>query len=178
MLFAIILYSFQQQIRFNRNYEFNNPVGMRWFNDCILSKLISFSRAIKEKNVCFVSTDYMNLPDTIELTNNCFIYLDPPYKLTTGSYNDGKRGFKGWDSELELELFQFMDKLTAQNIPCMLSYVLEHKGEKNIVLEEWMNKNNYTCIPLGDIIGISGQPRKEILILNYKNPGNDAAYIF
>ena len=37
MLFAIILYSYQQQIRFNSNYGFNNPVGVRWFNDCILS---------------------------------------------------------------------------------------------------------------------------------------------
>jgi hypothetical protein len=49
----------------------------------------------------------------------------------------------------------------------MLSYVLEHKGEKNTVLEDWINRNNYTYIPLGDIIGISGQPRKEILVLNY-----------
>ena len=47
MLFTIILYSFQQQIRFNSNFEYNNPVGVRWFNDCILSKLISFSRMIK-----------------------------------------------------------------------------------------------------------------------------------
>ena len=49
----------------------------------------------------------------------------------------------------------------------MLSYVLEHKGEKNTALEDWINRNNYTYIPLGDIIGISGQPRKEILVLNY-----------
>ncbi len=167
MLFAIILYSFQQQIRFNSNFEYNNPVGVRWFNDCILSKLISFSRMIKECDVTFLSLDYIELPKVIDLTNNYFVYLDPPYKLTTGSYNDGKRGFKGWDDKLELELFQFIDNLTTQNIPCMLSYVLEHKGEKNTALEDWINRNNYTYIPLGDIIGISGQPRKEILVLNY-----------
>ena len=69
--------------------------------------------------------------------------------------------------KLEFEMFDFIDNLTAQNIPCMLSYVLEHKGEKNTVLEDWINRNNYTYIPLGDIIGISGQPRKEILVLNY-----------
>lgn len=59
MLFAIILYSFQQQIRFNSNFEYNNPVGVRWFNDCILSKLISFSRMIKERDVTFLSLDNM-----------------------------------------------------------------------------------------------------------------------
>lgn len=168
ILFAIILYSFQQQIRFNSNYEFNNPVGVRWFNDSILSKLISFSRVIKSKDVSFLSTDYINIADSVELSQNTFLYLDPPYKLTTGSYNDGKRGFKGWDSNLEQELFHFIDSMAEKNIPCMLSYVLEHKGEINHELEKWINRNNYTFISLGDIIGISGQPRKEILVLNYE----------
>lgn len=167
ILFALILYSFQQQIRFNNKLEYNNPVGMRWFNDYILSKLVSFSRIIKESNVTFLSSDYIHLSNSIDITNNCFVYLDPPYKLTLGSYNDGKRGFKGWDDNLEVELFTYFDNLTAQNIPCMLSYVLEHKGEKNTTLEKWINQNNYTYISLGNIIGISGQPRKEILILNY-----------
>lgn len=167
MLFAIILYSFQQQIRFNSNYGFNNTAGVRWFNDCILAKLISFSRVIKEKNITFLSDDFIHLSSHIAVNKNTFLYLDPPYKLTTGSYNDGKRGFKGWDDELEQELFTFIDEMTQQNVPCMLSYVLEHKGITNTALKEWITRNNYTYIPLGDIIGISGQPRKEILILNY-----------
>ena len=167
MLFAIILYSFQQQIRFNNNYGFNITAGIRWFNDCILAKLISFSRVIKSKNVIFTSLDYIHLPDSVNINQDTFLYLDPPYKLTTGSYNDGKRGFKGWDDDLENELFIFIDQMTEKGIPCMLSYVLEHKGIVNTALEDWINRNNYTYIPLGDIIGISGQPRKEILILNY-----------
>ncbi len=167
MLFAIILYSYQQQIRFNNNYGFNNTAGVRWFNDCILAKLISFSRVIKEKNVTFISTDYINLLNYLEVNENTFLYFDPPYKLTTGSYNDGKRGFKGWDDALEQELFTFIDEMTQRHVPCMLSYVLEHKNMTNTALEEWISRNNHTCIPLGDIIGISGQPRKEILILNY-----------
>lgn len=167
MLFSIILYSYQQQIRFNNNYGFNNTIGVRWFNDCILAKLISFSRVIKEKKVTFLSVDFIDIKESIEVDENTFIYLDPPYKLTTGSYNDGKRGFKGWDDQLEQELFSFVDELTQQKIPCMLSYVLEHKGVKNTALEEWIGRNGYNCISLGDIIGISGQPRKEILILNY-----------
>lgn len=167
MLFTIILYSFQQQIRFNSNYGFNNTAGVRWFNDCILAKLISFSRVIKEKNITFLSDDFIHLRNHIAVNKDTFLYLDPPYKLTTGSYNDGKRGFKGWDDELEQELFTFIDEMTQQNVPCMLSYVLEHKGITNTALEEWITRNNYTYITLGDIIGISGQPRKEILILNY-----------
>lgn len=172
MLFAIILYSFQQQIRFNSKHEFNNTVGVRWFNDCILAKLISFSRMIKEKDVVFTCVDFSDICNNINIDSNSFLYFDPPYKLTTGSYNDGKRGFKGWNDELEQELFSFIDKMTQLQIPCMLSYVYEHKGNTNVALKSWMDKNEYTYIPLGDIIGISGQPRKEILILNYDLSAN------
>lgn len=167
MLFALILYSFQQQIRFNSKLEFNNTVGVRWFNDAILSKLVSFSRVVKEKNIEFLSNDYVELTDKILGSENIFVYMDPPYKLTTGSYNDGKRGFKGWNNELECELFSFIDKLSENHIPCMLSYVIEHKGEINEELINWIENNNYNCIQFGEVIGISGQPRKEVVILNY-----------
>ena len=93
LLFTIILYGFQQQIRFNSNHEFNNPVGMRWFNDKVLEKMISFSRAIKERNIVFICENYTELENS--LNEESFVYMDPPYMLTTGSYNDGKRGFKG-----------------------------------------------------------------------------------
>ena len=168
MLFALILYGFQQQIRFNSNYEFNNPVGVRWFNDFILAKMVSFARIAKLRDIEFFSLDYINVEDSINFDENTFIYLDPPYKLTTGSYNDGKRGFKGWDDTLEKELLQYLDALTHRNIKWMLSYVIEHKGKKNYDLDKWINDNGYKCIHLGDIIGVSGQPRKEILVINYE----------
>jgi adenine-specific DNA-methyltransferase len=61
LLYSVILYGYNQQIRFNADHDFNNPVGMRWFNDKVLEKLISFSRVIKEKNIIFESKDYYDL---------------------------------------------------------------------------------------------------------------------
>lgn len=165
LLFAIILYGFQQQIRFNGQHNFNNPVGMRWFNDKILEKTISFARRIKEGNFVFLSENYRELEN--QITEGAFVYFDPPYELTTGAYNDGKRGFKGWNKDLEAELFLFADQLTAKSVPFMLSYIVEHKGRTNQALIDWVNKNKYNIIPLGDIIGISGSRRKEVLIINY-----------
>ena len=165
LLFTVILYGFQQQIRFNGQHNFNNPVGMRWFNDKILEKMISFSRRIKEGNFSFFSEDYKELLNHI--TQDSFVYLDPPYELTTSSYNDGKRGFKGWNKDLEAELFSVADQINAMKIPFMLSYVVEHKGKINQALLDWVDRNNYHIIQLGDIIGISGSRRKEVLIVNY-----------
>ena len=166
LLFTIILYGYQQQIRFNGSHDFNNPVGMRWFNDKVLEKLISFSRAIKEKNVVFFSDDYRNVIE--DMKSDCFVYFDPPYKLTNGSYNDGKRGFNGWNETLENELFGFIDSLNKKNIRFMLSYVTTHHGKTNDNLLRWINKNGYKIIELGDVIGISGSRRQEVLIVNYE----------
>lgn len=165
LLFTIILYGFQQQIRFNSQHDFNNPVGMRWFNDKILEKMISFSRQIKEGNYEFSCQNYKELRN--KMSPSSFVYFDPPYNLTTGSYNDGKRGFDGWNKELESELFSFADDLNQSGVPFMLSYVVEHKGATNQELLDWINKRGYRLIQLGDIIGISGSRRKEVLIVNY-----------
>ena len=167
LLLVVILYSFQQQIRFNSNHGFNNPVGMRWFNDNLLEKLVSFSRRIKELNVCFSCADYT---DTFRYVDDghTFVYLDPPYMLTNGSYNDGKRGFKGWDVSQEAALFEFLDKLNHEGSRFMLSFVLEHKGKVNQNLVNWTQDNHYHIIELGDILGISGSRRKEILVTNYE----------
>ncbi len=166
LLYTIILYGYQQQIRFNGSHEFNNPVGMRWFNDKVLEKMISFSRVIKEKDYDFRTGQYSALLP--EIDNNTFVYFDPPYKLTTSSYNDGKRGFNGWDDKLERELFDFINMLNNQKISFMLSYVIEHKGKTNENLIRWITSNHYHTIELGDVIGISGSRRKEVLIVNYE----------
>lgn len=165
LLLTIILYGFQQQIRFNSQHDFNNPVGMRWFNDKVLEKLISFSRKIKEGNYVFLSCNYSELRDKI--TPSTFVYFDPPYTLTTGAYNDGKRGFNGWNDKLEAELFSFADELNEKGVQFMLSYVIEHKGKTNKNLLEWIERQGYSIIQLGDIVGISGSRRKEVLIINY-----------
>ena len=166
LLFTIIMYGYQQQIRFNSEHGFNNPVGMRWLNDKVLEKLISFSRVIKEGNYEFKSVDYREL--RTDFTPNAFVYCDPPYMLTTGSYNDGKRGFAGWNISLEQELFSFLDNLDKKGIPFMLSYVAEHKGTTNRALLDFIKRGNYRVVHLGNVLGISGSRRQEVLIVNYE----------
>lgn len=163
LLYAVVLYGFNQQIRFNGKHDFNNPVGMRWFNDKVLEKMISFSRVIKEKNVFFESKDYHDI--FYELDTTTFTYLDPPYMLTNGSYNDGKRGFHGWNSETEKKFFVFVNNLNKENKPFMISYILEHRGKYNFHLEEWIKKEGCNVIEVDPILGNN---RKEILITNYK----------
>lgn len=163
LLYTVILYGFQQQIRFNSDYDFNNPVGMRWFNDNVLEKMVSFSRAIKEGNIEFTSRSFEDYLDDID--SNTFVYMDPPYMLTNGSYNDGKRGFDGWTIEHEQKLMDFADELNRRGVKFMISYVLEHQGEINERMNEWLKYRLYKVI---NMTPIPGRKRKEVVIINYE----------
>lgn len=162
LLYLLILFGYQQQIRFNSSYDYNNPVGQAGFNDKILEKIISYCRNLKEKNVVFMSEDFEKMWKHIN--KNTFVYLDPPYLITLGSYNDGKRGFNGWNENDELRLLNFLNKLNSKGIKFMLSNVLEHKEKKNKILIDWIKENNYRVIEYKEK---ARKNRKEVLIVNY-----------
>ena len=161
-LFLLIMYGFQQQIRFNSDYDYNNPVGQAGFNDRILEKLVSFSRVTKEKKVFYYSEDYEQFEDRI--TQDDFVYIDPPYLITLGSYNDGKRGFNGWNEAEEKRLLAFLERLDARGIRFMLSNVLEHKDKSNTILKEWIDRNGFTVTYYGEK---ARGNRAELIVTNY-----------
>ena len=144
-LFVLIAYSFNHQIRFNNSHEFNNPFGRERssFNASMKQNLEKFIIRIKKINATFTSFDFNDFDFTF-LNNNDFVYCDPPYLITTGTYNDGKRGFKGWTETEEKQLLTLLDNLDKNNIKFALSNVLEHKGKSNDILKSWVETNaNY-----------------------------------
>ena len=84
--------------------------------------------------------------------------------ITLGSYNDGKRGFNGWNEKEELRLLKFLNKLNSKGIKFMMSNVLEHKGKENNILIDWIKENNYRVIEYKEK---ARKNRKEVLIVNY-----------
>jgi DNA adenine methylase len=142
-LFVLIAYSFNHQIRFNNNHEFNNPFGRERssFNASMKQNLEWFIIRLKESNTVFSDTNFEDF-DFSFLTPNDFVYCDPPYLITTGTYNDGKRGFKGWTNNEEKQLLKTLDDLDKQEIKFALSNVLEHKGKSNDILKFWVASNS------------------------------------
>ncbi len=141
-LFLLISYSFNHQIRFNNDHEFNNPFGRERssFNATMKQNLEMFHNRLKQNSIEFTCKSFEEFDFSI-LTENDFVYADPPYLITTGTYNDGKRGFKGWTEKEERELLNTLDKLNSQKIKFALSNVLEHKGKSNEILKKWLNTN-------------------------------------
>lgn len=164
MLYTLILFGFQQQIRFNSEYGFNIPVGSRRFNDKLLSKFVSFSREIKDKNILFMNSSFTQLDEFI--SPDSFFYFDPPYRATLATYNDGKRGFEGWSIGHESDLCRFMDKIHSRKSKFMFSYIIQSGTFYNYDIENWAKSNGYKIIDVDDMQGRYNN-RKEVLITNY-----------
>ena len=160
MLYMLILYWFNQMVRFNTSYNYNNPVWPTWLNDNMLEKIISFCRRIQEQKIEFLSKYF----DTINVNTNCFIYCDPPYLITMWSYNDWKRWFNWRTLEDEKKLYSFLEKLNNKWIKFMMSNVLEHKWKINSYLKERIETNWYKIIQFK---WKARKGRKEILVVNY-----------
>ena len=131
--------------------------------------LIKFHKNIQ--NIQFSSLNFKEY-DISHLQEGDFLYADPPYLITTGSYNDGKRGFEGWSQADDLALFDLLDKANAQGVKFALSNVIEHKGLVNKTLIEWAKKYNlhYICYDYKNCSyhGKNTDKRTvEVLITNY-----------
>lgn len=170
-LYTLSCYSFNYQFRFNNKHEYNNPFGKNrsQFSNNMRSNLIRFVEKLQNSNVEFSKYDFENF-DISALGYGDFIYCDPPYLITTGSYNDGNRGFKNWSDAEEQALYDFLDKINEQGIKFALSNVLEHKGKVNEFLKKWSKK--YRIIDIksdysNSSYNTTGGTSKEVLIVNY-----------
>ncbi len=104
--------------------------------------LIQFTQNIQQKNIDFTCFDFTIFDFNI-LDENDFVYCDPPYLISLGTYNDGKRGFTGWNEHHEIQLLDILEKLHQRNIKFALSNVLEHKEKTNEILKNWLAKNDF-----------------------------------
>lgn len=141
--FVLTCYSFNHQIRFNNHQEFNTSFGKNRssYNSSIENNLIKFCQKLQEKNIEFSNNDFLKF-DFKGLTCFDLVYCDPPYLISTGSYNDGKRGFKNWTKTEELQLLSLLNELNDSKIKFALSNIFEHKSDKNEILIDWSKKYN------------------------------------
>ena len=176
--YTLILYSFNYQIRFNQNMKYNTPFGKNRssYNSNTKKNLEKFVNKINKINVKvskekFVDFDFSNLGE------NDFVYCDPPYLITTGSYNDGNRGIKDWTLDDEKKLLNILDDLNSKGIKFALSNVLVDNNKKNEILTEWSKK--YTVYIIENTFNNSNYRRKnkddtiEVLITNYGEVENE-----
>lgn len=100
MLYTLICYSFNNQIRFNGRQEYNMPFGKNRssFNPALREKFVAFVNRLQEIDIQFFSKDFRKLKID-GLKGSDFVYCDPPYLITVASYNENG----GWGEQAERE---------------------------------------------------------------------------
>ena len=162
-LFVLQMYCFQNQLRFNQKHDFNTPVGNCGCNETTFDRIKSFD--IDNRELETTNLDFNDI-DITKYSKKTVFYFDPPYIITNATYNDGKRGFKGWDEEQEEKLLSFLDRINKNGQKFLLSNVINHNGKTNKILLNWAKDNNYKIVKLKPHAGRYGS-REEVLIKNY-----------
>ena len=137
LFLTLVIYGFNNQIRFNSDGKFNMPVGKRDFNNSLRKNLKNFITKLKTKDIDFINSDFREF--VIETYDNTLVYCDPPYFLGTASYNENG----GWTENDELDLLNYLAVLDSHGVKFALSNVIEHKGDKNLILDAWIKEHNY-----------------------------------
>lgn len=144
MLYTLMVYAFNNDIRFNNNGEFNLPVGKTDFNKNNYNKLIDFYDRAKHINYKFICADFNSKEVKDILLDADYVYCDPPYLITTAVYNENN----GWSENKEEELLNLLQYAHENGKMFALSNVLTKTGKTNSLLKNWIENNNYNKIPI------------------------------
>ena len=170
MFYAMLTNSFNYQIRFNKQGDYNMPFGRdrSSFNPTLEKNFVKFIDKLNSTNIVFFNKDFRDI--NIEVLNKeDFVYCDPPYLVTCASYNEQD----GWNEDKERDLLNLLDRLNEKGIRFALSNVFENKGKSNDILKEWSKR--YSIHYLNNTYGNCNYHTKdksktstiEVLITNY-----------
>ncbi len=163
LLYMLLIYGFNHMIRFNAKGDFNLPVGNVDFNNNVISALTTYFSTVQEKDITFSNMDFEDFLNSITLTENDFVYLDPPYLITFSEYN------KLWNEDSEMRLIKVLDELNERNIRFAVSNVLWHRKKYNGTFNAWAQKYNIVRIQ-SNYISFNDNTEKdtyEVLVKNY-----------
>ncbi len=163
ILYLLLIYGFNRMLRFNRDGDFNLPVGNVDFNANVVATLNDYFEQVALKHPSWYNKDYKVFIRGLELSERDFIYLDPPYLITFSEYN------KLWNEKNERELLALLDKLNESGIRFAISNVTHYKGRENTIFTNWCSK--YDVFPItSNYISYHDNTIKEfneVLVTNY-----------
>ncbi len=163
ILYILLIYGFNRMLRFNGGGKFNLPVGNVDFNKNVVRALNGYFEFVGDKKIKISSIDFRKFFSEKIYNKNDFVYIDPPYLITSSEYN------KLWDTKSESDLLAIIDKLDKKGVKFALSNVTHYNGNKNDLVIKWMKKYKVHKIK-SNYISYHNNKQKEIsevLITNY-----------
>ncbi len=150
--------------RVNSAGEFNSPFG-RYKNPNIVNEptLKAVNKYLNSNNIILRNGDYTDVLN--DLSENSFVYFDPPYHPISESSNFTGYVQGGWDIGDQIRLREACDKLNERGIKFLLS-----NSSAPLIKEQYENYS-ITIVKANRAINSNGANRGEIdevLIRNYE----------
>lgn len=175
-LWALMLSSTNNMMRYNKKFQYNQTFGRRGWNDNIQKKVDNFTKHIRKykDKIRFSSTHFEN----IEVQSNMMIYCDPPYgriKEEDGSLGKkqiSEAGYNAfWLKEDDIKLYNFLINADKVGASFMVSGVLYHDGKTCWMLDKLIADGFKYKVIEYDYNKVSRKGDKEtreIIITNYE----------
>lgn len=137
LLYLLLVYGFNNDLRFNSSGEYNLPCGKTDLNRNNLRKIKDFIERSNQRNFRFLNEDFKKANIKNEILSSDFVYFDPPYLITDAVYNESN----GWGEKDELELLNLLSLCIEKRVPFVLSNILSKENGKlyNEPLKEWIS---------------------------------------
>ena len=136
-LYLLLLYGFNNDLRFNSKGDFNLPVGKTDWNKTNVLKLQKYLEKVKSIKAYYICAEFDSEEAKQIFDIADFVYMDPPYLITTATYNEYNR----WNNLCEHRLLNLIDTFIEQDKKFVLSNVLSKETKMNEPLFYWTRKN-------------------------------------
>lgn len=136
LLYLLVVYSFNNDMRFNKNGDFNLPIGKTDLNKNNIRKVKNYIERVQPRDCSFVCGDFRNERIKKILFDADFIYADPPYLIGNAVYNEAGN----WTEQTEQKLIDLLEMLSQRKKKFALSNILHKVGKSNKPLENWIFK--------------------------------------
>jgi DNA adenine methylase Dam len=173
-LYALLLCSTNNLIRFNKSGFYNQTFGKRSFNSSTEKKLNEFIKHITPyKNKILFSSKHFT---DIKMLKPSMIYCDPPYgycveneiitnkQVSEAGYN------VVWSQEDDIKLYNYLLDLNKNKHSFMLSGVFEHDNKRSWLINRMINdKFNYKELNFNyNKVSKKGNKKTiEVIVTNY-----------
>lgn len=138
MLYLLMVYAFNNDLRFSHTGMFNLPAGKTDLNKNNIAKLKAYIERLQNIEAEFICADFTSTKCQDIIHSADFVYMDPPYLIMNAVYNESGK----WSEQKEYELLRLMNYFLENNKKFVLSNVLEKQGRRNEPLFYWTTTMN------------------------------------
>lgn len=174
-LWALMLSSTNNMMRFNQKFEYNQTFGERGWNINTDKKVDLFKNHIRQygDRLKFISNHFSELPKR----GDVFYYMDPPYgrvKEKSGEIGKSQISEAGynafWKLEDDKKLYDFIHEVNSLGATFVVSGVLSHSGKTCWMLDKLIGEGFSYKVMEFDYNKVSrcgDKETKEIIIKNF-----------